>query len=90
MTTSAKKRTRSKKSSSLSGIGKPIETDKSYIIGRLTKSTQSSPRHPEFVLGTRQKVYGKQLVEKGITTTGAFWAENPLEIYGKVGEWYHL
>lgn len=86
-----KKRGRPRKSTTLSGIGKPIEADKSYIVAKLTKSTQNSPRHPEFLAGTRQKIYGKQLIEQGVTTTGQFWEQNPLDIYqNKVGEWWHL
>lgn len=82
---------RRKTKTSLSGVGKPIESDKSYIVAKLTKATQSSPRHPEFLPHTRQKVYGAQLVEKGITTTGEFWEQNPLDIYQtKTGEWWHL
>lgn len=86
-----KKRGRPRKSTNLSGVGKPIESDKSYIVAKLTKSSQNAPRHPEFLQGTRQKVYGAQLVEQGITTTGQFWEQNPLDIYqAKVGEWWHL
>lgn len=77
--------------SELSGIGKPFEPQRGYIIGRITKKSENSPRHPEFLPNTRQKKWGKEFLDAGITTTGEFFQKNPLDIYYRSpGEWWYI